>query len=122
MTIEDYHEDEGDFYDTKGNTYEFQKGAFKGFYTSSPDFCKKELPSSSLLPSIRTSNNKSTRIWIIYLCSRGCYFIEVTKISTVTNHVSRSSQPLSGTPPHAIAFYPFHNRIYITTQAGTVLS
>ena len=47
-----YHEDENDYYyDTKVNTYEFQKCAFKGFYTSSPDFCKKELPSSSLLPS-----------------------------------------------------------------------
>jgi hypothetical protein len=40
MEMEDYyyHEEEDDFYDTKGNTYEFQKGAFKEFYTSSPDF------------------------------------------------------------------------------------
>ena len=29
------------------------------------------------------------------------------KISTVTNQVSRFSQPLTGTTPHAIAFYPF---------------
>ena len=53
MEMEDYyyHEEEDDFYDTKGNTYEFQKGAYKEFYTSSPDFWKKEIPSSSLLPS-----------------------------------------------------------------------
>jgi hypothetical protein len=53
MEIEDYyyHEDEDDFYDTIVNTYEFQKGAFEGFYTSSPEFCKKELPSLSVLPS-----------------------------------------------------------------------
>jgi hypothetical protein len=45
----------------------------------------------------------------IYL---GCYFIEVTKISTVTNQVSRFSQPLSsGTPPYAIAFDSEYRRI-----------
>ena len=45
----------------------------------------------------------------IYL---GCYFIEVTKISTVTNQVSRFSQPLfSRTPPYAIAFDSEYRRI-----------
>jgi hypothetical protein len=55
MAIEDYyyHEDKDDFYDTIRNTYECQKDAFEGFYTSSPEFCKKELSSSasSSLPS-----------------------------------------------------------------------
>ncbi len=124
MEIEDYYyqEDEDDFYDTKGNTYECQKGGFEGFYTSSPDLCKKELPSSSLLPSIRTSNNKSRKIWIIYLCSWDCYFMEVTKISTVINQVSRFSQPLSGTTPHAIAFDLEHHRIYVTNRSNHIVS
>jgi hypothetical protein len=48
-----YHEDENYYYDTKVNKYEIQKGVFEGFYTSSPEFCKKELSSSasSSLPS-----------------------------------------------------------------------
>jgi hypothetical protein len=49
MAIEDcyYHEDENDYYDTKGNPYECQEGSSVEFYTSSPKFCKKELSSSS---------------------------------------------------------------------------
>jgi hypothetical protein len=42
-----YHEDENYYYDTKVNMYEIQKGVFEGFYTSSPEFCKKELSSSA---------------------------------------------------------------------------
>lgn len=49
MAIEDcyYHEDENDYYDTKGNPYECQKGASVEFYTSSPKFFKMEFSSSS---------------------------------------------------------------------------
>ena len=122
MAIEDYyyHENEDDYYDTKVNKYECQKGDFEGFYTSSPEFCKKELPSSSsLLPSESPTTGQPGGFGSsVYVAGVVTFNIEVTKISTVTNQVSRFSQPLSGTTPHAIAFDPVHNRIYMTTQAG----
>jgi hypothetical protein len=44
MAIKDYYyyEDAKDYYETKVKKYEDKKGTFEGFFTSSPDFCKKE--------------------------------------------------------------------------------
>jgi hypothetical protein len=43
MAIESYyyHEDENYYYYTKVNKYEIQKGVFEKFYTSSPEFVKR---------------------------------------------------------------------------------
>ena len=54
MAIEDYYSQKDDYYDTKVNKYECQKGAFEGFYTSSPEFCKRELPTTPTPPTSPT--------------------------------------------------------------------
>ena len=54
MAIEEYYYQKDDYYDIKVNKYECQKGAFEGFYTSSPEFCKKELPTTPIPPTSPT--------------------------------------------------------------------